>query len=428
MKKIALLLITLFVSDLNSQKKELRQVDKLISQSFFDEALSELSKIESLVLSSEDKYKADFYYKKTKVSTELKNFKDAIFSYNSLESIESNNYSNTIKVEIDMLKSNIETSLVNSAVEDNQNEKFEDASDKLFMAYNLDKVKNIDYLYYAAGSAVNSKNYDTALKHYIELKELNYTGIVDEFYVTNKSTGIEEKVDESQYKVLQKSKDYINPRVGQTPSRYPEIVKNIALIFVQQGKNDIAIEAINEARNIQPEDTGLILNEADLYIRLSNSSNDSVQRINYRLKFKSLMELAITKEPENGILYYNLGVISGEQGEIDDAINYYQKAISLKPDYVDAYLNLVSEILKGEESIIDEMNNLGTSRRDNLRYDELKVIREDLYKKCIPFLEDLIGIAPENLSALNTLKNIYGVIGDNDGFRAISAKISELEN
>ena len=99
MKKIALLIITLFFSDLNSQKKELRQVDKLISQSFFDEALSELSIIESLVLSSEDKYKADFYFKKAKVSNELKNFKEAILSYNSLESIESSNYSNTIKIE-----------------------------------------------------------------------------------------------------------------------------------------------------------------------------------------------------------------------------------------------------------------------------------------------------------------------------------------
>ena len=86
MKKIALLIITLFVSNLNSQKKELRQVDKLISQSFFEEALSELSEIESLVLSSEDKYKADFYYKKAKISTELKNFKDAapIYSHISL--------------------------------------------------------------------------------------------------------------------------------------------------------------------------------------------------------------------------------------------------------------------------------------------------------------------------------------------------------
>ena len=64
------------------------------------------------------------------------------------------------------------------------------------------------------------------------------------------------------------------------------------------------------------------------------------------------MELAITKEPENGILYYNLGVISGEQGEKEDAIKYYEQAILLKPDYVDAYLNLVSQILEAKKSLL----------------------------------------------------------------------------
>ena len=177
------------------------------------------------------------------------------------------------------------------------------------MAYNLNKEKNKDYLYFAAGSAVNSKNYDKALLHYLELKDLNYTGIVTEYFVTNISSGVEEKVSESEYKVYEKSKEYNNPRIGETPSRYPEIVKNIALIYVQQGKNEIAIQAINQARQIQPDDTGLILNEADLYIRLSNNSNNDEDRKYYRLKFKELMELAITKEPENGILYYNLSLI-----------------------------------------------------------------------------------------------------------------------
>ena len=74
------------------------------------------------------------------------------------------------------------------------------------------------------------------------------------------------------------------------------------------------------------------------------------------------MELAITKDPENGILYYNLGVISSEQGEADSAIEYYKKAIEFKPDYVDAYLNIVSVILDGEQKIVDEMNSLGTSK------------------------------------------------------------------
>ena len=426
MKKLTFLIALLIAFNLNSQKKELRQVDKLISQSFFEEANNNLSEIETLVLSSEDKYTADFYFFKSRVSNELENFDEAIASYNNLKLINSAEYSNKVKTEFELLKDQIETSLVNSAVADNQGEKYSEASTKLYMAYNLNKEKNQDYLYYAAGSAVNSKNYDKALLHYLELKDLNYTGIVTEYFVTNVSSGVEEKVSESEYKVFEKSKEYNNPRIGETPSRYPEIVKNIALIYVQQGKNEIAIEAINQARQIQPDDTGLILNEADLYIRLSNNSNNDEDRKFYRLKFKELMELAITKEPENGILYYNLGVISGEQGEKEDAIKYYEQAISLKPDYVDAYLNLVSQILEGEKSIIEEMNNLGTSKSDNLRYDQLKVEREGLYQKCIPYLKNLIEISPENLSALNTLKNIYGVIGDNEGFKQISAKINEL--
>ena len=60
MKKLTFLISLFIFFNLNAQKKELRQVDKLISQSFFDEANSNLSEIQSLVLSSEDKYKADF--------------------------------------------------------------------------------------------------------------------------------------------------------------------------------------------------------------------------------------------------------------------------------------------------------------------------------------------------------------------------------
>ena len=291
----------------------------------------------------------------------------------------------------------------------------------------MNEEKNKDYLYYAAGSAVNSKEYDKALNYYVELKENNYTGVIDEYYITNNETGEEEKVSETEFDLLKSSKDYSNPRVGQTESRYPEIVKNIALIYVQQGKNDVAIEAIQEARSIQPDDTSLILNEADLYIRISNNSDDESERNLYRKKFKDLMELAITKDPENGILYYNLGVISSEQGENDSALEYYKKAIEFKPDYVDAYLNLVAVILDGEQSIVDEMNNLGTSKKDNIRYDELKVEREDLYKECIPFLEKLIEVSPTNIDALNTLKNIYGVLGENEKFKDISAKINEIQ-
>ena len=427
MKKLAILMMLIICSNSFSQKKELRQINKLISESFFTEAESSLEAISALVEVSDDKIKAQYYFYLAKVSNELEKFNDAISAYDNLKSINDSAYSTIIKSEFDFLYSQIETSIINSAVEDNRNSNYSVASDKLLMAYKMNEEKNKDYLYYAAGSAVNSKEYDKALDYYVELKENNYTGVIDEYYITNNETGEEEKVSETEFDLLKSSKDYSNPRVGQTESRYPEIVKNIALIYVQQGKNDIAIEAIKEARSIQPDDTSLILNEADLYIRISNNSDDESERDLYRKKFKELMELAITKDPENGILYYNLGVISSEQGENDSALEYYKKAIEFKPDYVDAYLNLVAVILDGEQSIVDEMNNLGTSKKDNIRYDELKVERENLYKECIPFLEKLIEVSPTNIDALNTLKNIYGVLGENEKFKDLSAKINEIQ-
>jgi tetratricopeptide (TPR) repeat protein len=427
MKKLAILMMLMICSNSFTQKKELRQINKLISESFFNEAQTSLEAISSLVEVSDDKIKAQYYFYLAKVSNELEKFNDAITAYENLKSINDSAYSTIIKTEFDFLYDQIEASIINSAVEDNRNSNYSVAADKLIMAYRMNEEKNRDYLYFAAGSAVNSKEYDKALDYYVELKENNYTGVIDEYYITNNETGEEEKVSETEFDLLKNSKDYSNPRVGQTESRYPEIVKNIALIYVQQGKNDVAIEAIQEARSIQPDDTSLILNEADLYIRISNNSDDESERDLYRKKFKELMELAITKDPENGILYYNLGVISYEQDEDDSALEYYKKAIEFKPDYVDAYLNLVAVILDGEQSIVDEMNNLGTSKKDNIRYDELIVERENLYKECIPFLEKLIEVSPTNIDALNTLKNIYGVLGENEKFKDISAKINEIQ-
>ena len=428
MRNIVCIALIALCFNVQAQKKELRKIDKLVLESFWEEAKDELKTSKSLILSSEDKYKAQFYFYDAKVSNELKDFKNAINSLNNLNKLNPNsNLPTKLELEYSNLGIVISNSVVNSAVTDNQNSNFLDAAEKLIMAYEMDIDKNIDYLYFAAGSAVNGKDYDLSLEYYVKLKNMGYTGIVDEYFVTNNETGVEEKVSQTEYDLLKSSKDYSNPRIGQTESRFPEIVKNIALIYVQQGKNDLAEAAIKEAREIQPDDVSLLLNEADLYIRISNNSDNDEDRLFYRNKFKTLMEKAIELDPDNGILYYNLGVIYAEQGELVLAKEKYSQAIKLIPDYVDAYLNLVSVILEDEVSIVDEMNSLGTSKKDNLRYDELKVKREDLYRECVPLLEELLNVSPTNIDALNTLKNIYGVLGNNEAFMKIKAKIEELQ-
>lgn len=427
MRAILIITILLFSFNVQSQKKELRKIDKLVLESFFEEAKDALESSKSLILSSEDKYRAQYYFYDAKVSNELKMYENAISSLNNLLSINESVYPTKVEQEYKNLSIIISNGIVNEAVNDNKEGNFLDAAEKLIMAYNMDTEQYVDYLYFAAGSAVNGKDYEKSLKYYLELKNKGYTGIVDEFFVTNNETGQEEKVSQTEYDLLKSSKEYSNPRIGQTESRFPEIVKNIALIYVQQGQNELAEEAIKEARAIQPEDVSLLLNEADLYIRISNNSDNDDERLFYRNKFKSLMEMAIEMDPTNGILYYNLGVIYAEQGELELSKEKYQKAIELIPDYVDAYLNLVSIILEDEVAIVEEMNSLGNSKKDNLRYDELKNDRENLYRECVPLLEELLKVSPENIDALNTLKNIYGVLGENEAFMQVKAKMEEIQ-
>jgi tetratricopeptide (TPR) repeat protein len=299
----------------------------------------------------------------------------------------------------------LENAIITSAVGDNETENFAAAAKKLKMVYDLNTETNSQYLYFAASSAVNSMDYPLALEYYELLRDIKYEGIETKFFITEVSSGNEIEINsETEFNLLKKSKDYSDPREEDTESRFPEIVKNIALIYKELGQNDKALAAIESARVANPEDVGLIITAANIYFELDNKE-----------AFRVAMSEAIEKDPNNPILYFNLGVVSAELGEKDVAVSYYQKSIELDPNNENSYLNLVALILEGEQDIVNEMNSLGTSRADNIKYDELKETRENLYKQTVPILKNLIDIN-NNIEAIRTLMNIYGTIGDNSGY------------
>ena len=113
----------------------------------------------------------------------------------------------------------------------------------------------------------------------------------------------------------------------------------------------------------------MLFSEANVQLKLNNKQ-----------AFKDLMIEATEKDPDNPELQYNLGVITSESGDNKLAETYYRKAIQLDPEYADAYLNLAAVILDQEEPLVEEMNNLGTSKADNLKYDKLLAQSQSLYK------------------------------------------------
>ena len=399
MKKLILFILLFTFSFSTAQKKELRNANKFFISGEYASAIDLLDSTKDLFDSSDDKIKAQAMLLYGKLHTTMEDFELAIKAFDMSKNLGSSDQ--ILNPELRKL----ETAIITSAVGDNETEDFNAAAKKLKMVYELNTETNSEYLYYAASSAVNSLDYPLALEYYELLRDIKYEGIETKFYITEVSSGNEIEInDEVQFKLLQKSKEYSNPREEETDSKFPEIVKNIALIYKELGQNDKALAAIEAARSSNPDDVGLIITAANIYFELGNKE-----------AFKVAMSQAIEKEPNNAVLYYNLGVVSAELGEKEVAISYYQTSIDLDPSNENSYLNLVALILEGEEDIVSEMNSLGTSRADNMKYDELKESRENLYKQTVPILKDLIDIN-NNIEAIRTLMNIYGTIGDNSGY------------
>ena len=399
MKKLILFILLFTFSFSTAQKKELRNANKFFISGEYASAIDLLDSAKDLFDSSDDKIKAQAMLLYGKLHTSMEDFELAIKAFDMSKNLGSSDQ--ILNPELRKL----ETAIITSAVGDNETEDFNAAAKKLKMVYDLNTETNSEYLYYAASSAVNSLDYPLALEYYELLRDIKYEGIETKFYITEVSSGNEIEInDEVQFKLLQKSKEYSNPREEETDSKFPEIVKNIALIYKELGQNDKALAAIEAARSSNPDDVGLIITAANIYFELGNKE-----------AFKVAMSQAIEKEPNNAVLYYNLGVVSAELGEKEVAVSYYQTSIDLDPSNENSYLNLVALILEGEEDIVSEMNSLGTSRADNMKYDELKESRENLYKQTVPILKDLIDIN-NNIEAIRTLMNIYGTIGDNSGY------------
>ena len=410
MTKRIIFLCFALVSFSYGQKKELRSANKFIEKGEYASALDILDTTNDLIQASDDKTKARAMFLYGMIYTNTEDFDKAVNSFEMAKNLGGTNP--LLDAEI----SKLENAIITSAIGDQETEDFISSAKKLYGAYKINPDNNQLYLFYAASSSVNADDYEQALIYYKMLVDINYEGIETKYYVTEVSSGNEIEIgSESEFNLLKKSKDYQDPREEDTESKYPEIVKNIALIYNTLGQKDKALDAIKSAREANPDDVGLIITTANIYFELGDKE-----------EFKSSMSEAIELDPSNPILYYNLGVVSADLGEKDVAVEYYKKSIELDPTSENSYLNLVALILDGETSIIEEMNSLGTSRADNVRYDELKELRENLYLQCVPILKQLVDLN-QNIEGVRTLMNIFGTLGDNQGYMEMKNLLDQLD-
>ncbi|HSM64456.1 MAG TPA: tetratricopeptide repeat protein, partial [Gillisia sp.] len=410
-KKILTIGLSLLSVVAIAQKKEIRDAGKAIDKGSYAEAKTLLTQAESMLGDANDNLKQEFYVFKGKAylgtgeGTSVKDLMAAADAFKKAEELGN-------KEAAAEGLAGVTNSLIQSAINDQNAEKYEMAAEKLYAGYQLNP-KDTLYLYFAASNAVTAGDYDTALKYYENLKDLGYTGIETQYVATNKATGEEEAMPKAQRDLMVKTGEYIKPEDRVADSKSGEITKNIALIYIEQGRNEEAIKALETAKATNPGDVSLLQTEADMYYKMGKKD-----------KYKELMEQIIAKDPTNGTLYYNLGVTAFEMGDIEGAIGYYKKALEYSPEMAEARLNIAAAILSKEAKIVEEMNSLGMSKADTKKYDELAESRKEIYREALPYLETVMENDAENIEAIRTTMNIYYQLGDTEKADALQAKLT----
>lgn len=401
-----------------AQKEELKQIKKALSDKNYEQVISLVEQNAStLSADAKIKTKADlmkaqaYYFLVKKDST---NFSLVNKAAEALNAVPKN-------PDTDKKKMDLATSVKKQAIDFYNNKDLTKAMDGFETLYRLDPKDTVS-LYNAASLGIaNKETYDKSLGFYDELLKLNYDGSGMSYKATNKISGQEETFANKADRDFQvKLGTYENPIDEKIPSKKSEILKNVALVLVSQGKTDEAMAAVDTAIEKNPKDANLILSKADLYYRLNDMAN-----------YQSYIKQAIEIDPSNPNLYYNLGVSSSSMKDYDKAIEYYSKAIELSPDFSNAVLNMSSAYLEKGNAIANQMNEISDTKKhknpDWNAYDKLRGDKDNEYKKAAKILENYLKTDPKESKedVLKQLKNIYAALGDTDNFKRIKGLLGE---
>jgi len=207
-------------------------------------------------------------------------------------------------------------------------------------------------------------------------------------------------------------------------SFFEELVKNnfkqgliytqLSGIYKAEGDSVKSEAIIAKGRKAMPNDLNLIIAEINMF--LSKGKVTEAQ---------DLLNLAVSKDPNNATLHFAIGANMDEFGNFEQAEKSYMKAIEIKSDYFDAHYNLGALYVNTAATVMEEANKLPIT--ETQKYDELKAKADLLLDKALPELEIAEKLNPTDRNTLITLKQLYARKSNADKIKEYDDKIKNLK-
>jgi len=197
-------------------------------------------------------------------------------------------------------------------------------------------------------------------------------------------------------------------------------------ILMADGDDEGGLAVLTEGRNLFPENSDILFAEINYYIQKQDFAT-----------LETKLQEAIAREPDNvglynalGNVYMNLSQDSAEDGKKkeyqDKSVQYYNETLSRDGDNVDATYSIGSLYFNNAVKKAAEMNNLGTSKADQARYDQLNEEINMLFEQALPFFVKAEQMDPNDRNTLIALKEIYARQNDFEKSNEYKARIEGL--
>ncbi len=237
--------------------------------------------------------------------------------------------------------------IFNQGVEAYNVSEWNNASSYFLRAFEMGKefgAVDTTTLYNAALSAELGESYEQAFEMYKDLREMNYD--------------------------------------------QPYIYSSLANVSLALGDTLRGTELIQEGRRKYPDNLDLIFTEANIHI----FTGDVPQA-------RDVLSLAIERDPDNPNLYFAFGANFDRMAQdttytsderdfaFEQAIEAYENAISLRPDYFDAVYNLGVLYFNKGIRIFEEADERLRATHDFAQYEEDEKRFQEVWLKAQPYLE-----------------------------------------
>ena len=273
---------------------------------------------------------------------------------------------------VEIVKSNY----YNSGYEMFKTQDYAGAAPMFKKAYDIAKTMGTsdanDMLYAAGQASLLSKDYNTALAYFTELKD----------------NGMEKG----------------------------DVYRHLAACYNGLGNAEQAMAMINAGLAVDPSDANLILEKVNAYLKDGKGAEAVADLI-------KLHEL----DPENAQLLFVLGTIYGNEEnkdvyDVEKARQYYEQALAINPDYYDAIYNIGVLYTSMANKYIEQANEItGFSKKEQDEYNGLIEQANELLRTGMPYLQRAYDAQPSD-DVKNVLRSIYVKLNMMEEVKALDGK------